>query len=341
MYIYGAGQDARDVIHQCENADVRVLGVLDDNPERAGEEFEGHKIQSTDSAGNPGPSTPFVITTHRVTPAAERLVKAGITSFFPAWALQILSPDRFQPHMYYADWAEDLVANKDKYIALWELFSDAESRRVYRAFMEFKVRFDPLVLADIVDVPGEYFPEGVLELTDHEILIDGGAWTGDTINVFKEKTGDTFRKVYAFEPSAGTFEKLTENFSDDDRVVPVNKGLYEISTVLKFDDLGSSASRFGDKGTFEVPVTSIDETVGDDAVSLIKMNIEGAEAAALRGGAKTIRRNHPKLAICLYHNPRDLWEIPAVIQEISPAYDFHIRLHDGGVIQLVAYAIPK
>ena len=70
------------------------------------------------------------------------------------------------------------------------------------------------------------------------------------------------------------------------------------------------------------------------------MNIEGAEVSALLGAKYTIQNNTPKLAICVYHNPRDIWEIPQIIRAISNSYEFYLRHHDGGIIQLILYATP-
>jgi hypothetical protein len=45
LYIYGAGQDARNFIAICKNLGIKILGVYDDNIDREGENFEGHCIQ--------------------------------------------------------------------------------------------------------------------------------------------------------------------------------------------------------------------------------------------------------------------------------------------------------
>ncbi|MEL7089974.1 MAG: FkbM family methyltransferase, partial [Planctomycetota bacterium] len=52
--------------------------------------------------------------------------------------------------------------------------------------------------------------------------------------------------------------------------------------------------------TIEVPTTTLDAYArahGIDKLHLIKMDIEGAEVAALRGGADTLRRLRPIIAI--------------------------------------------
>ena len=70
------------------------------------------------------------------------------------------------------------------------------------------------------------------------------------------------------------------------------------------------------------------------------MNIEGAEIDALHGGAESIKRWSPKLAISAYHLANHLWLIPETIFEIQPNYKLYLRQHDGGIIESVIFALP-
>lgn len=44
------------------------------------------------------------------------------------------------------------------------------------------------------------------------------------------------------------------------------------------------------------------------------MDIEGAEQMALKDAQQIIIDQKPKLAICIYHSLKDLWEIPILIR---------------------------
>ena len=77
-------------------------------------------------------------------------------------------------------------------------------------------------------------------------------------------------------------------------------------------------------------------------ISMIKMDVEGAELKALQGAAGTIRAWHPLLAISLYHKPEDLLTIPQYIQSLSADYHFYLRGHHPELaFELVLYAVPK
>ena len=60
-------------------------------------------------------------------------------------------------------------------------------------------------------------------------------------------------------------------------------------------------------------------------VNFIKMDIEGAELAALHGAEITLRQFRPKLAICVYHQLEDFWTIPQFLDGLDLGYRFYLR----------------
>jgi hypothetical protein len=60
-------------------------------------------------------------------------------------------------------------------------------------------------------------------------------------------------------------------------------------------------------------------------IDFIKMDIEGAELAALHGAEQTLKRFRPKLAITVYHQLADFWEIPQYIESLGLGYRFYLR----------------
>jgi FkbM family methyltransferase len=145
--------------------------------------------------------------------------------------------------------------------------------------------------------------------------------------------------VLAFEPDKNTFKRLAANFAGEKRVEPINAGLHRRKATLHFDNAGTRGSILVEKGGIEVPVVGLDEVLGGDRVTYIKMNIEGAELEALKGGERAIKRWAPKLAISAYHRPSDLWQVPDMVRSLRPDYKLYLRQHDGGVIETVLYAL--
>ena len=73
----------------------------------------------------------------------------------------------------------------------------------------------------------------------------------------------------------------------------------------------------------------------------IKMDIEGAEMGALTGGAYTLIKHRPKLAISLYHRHRDIVEIPLYLMKLLPNYNWFIRCYGAHGYDTILYGIPK
>jgi hypothetical protein len=102
---------------------------------------------------------------------------------------------------------------------------------------------------------------------------------------------------------------------------------------------GAATSKIEDAGV-DVDCIPLDELFADKPVTLIKMDIEGAEYDALRGGSRIIQRDSPVLAICVYHTQSDVWRIPLLMRSLNPAYQLFLRAYDGDGFQSVVYAIP-
>jgi hypothetical protein len=86
---------------------------------------------------------------------------------------------------------------------------------------------------------------------------------------------------------------------------------------------------------------SIDDALHGFSPNFIKMDIEGAELAALLGARRTIHDCRPGLAICLYHHPAHLWQIPNLIRSWNLDYRFYLRVHSNNGFELVMYAVPN
>ena len=87
-----------------------------------------------------------------------------------------------------------------------------------------------------------------------------------------------------------------------------------------------------------VEVDCVDSLI-KEPVSYIKLDVEGSEYQALLGARKTIETYSPRLAVCIYHKPEDVWELPWLIHEMNPAYQFYIRHYSYTEVETVLYAV--
>lgn len=117
-------------------------------------------------------------------------------------------------------------------------------------------------------------------------------------------------------------------------------GVWSENTRLYFDALETVGSHVSEKESdYVIEVKSLDETVYDKKPTFIKMDIEGSEQEALKGCRRIISDFCPKLAICVYHKPDDLYEIPALIKGMNSDYRLYLRQYASTRHETVLYAI--
>ncbi len=167
--------------------------------------------------------------------------------------------------------------------------------------------------------------EDILHLTDEEVIVDLGAYDGDTVREFLSVTGGKYKKIIAFEPDEKNFRKLMNKTESLDRIERYNLGAWDKKETLFFAKKGGRNSRKDENG---IPVNfdSVDNIVKDE-VTFLKMDIEGAEAKALDGARHTIEKYLPKLYVCAYHRNEDMFLLPHKIKEFDSRYNVYFRHH--------------
>ena len=339
--IVGCAPEGQRLARICQAQNIAIDAIADDNPVKIGSVVSGLTVEPTQALTRLPLATPIVIASHRVLRVTQGLRGLGFKTVVPFAMLQVMAPEIFPAHMFYDGLLDDLWNHRSKYFQLAERLPDDRSRQVLDAVIGFRCTLDPAFLQPVVSEHDLYAPEGLFEFSENEVYVDGGSYDGDTIRSFIDRVHGRFAAVYAFEPDPATFKKLQGNFRDEPRVHPIHAGLYSRNGNLRFRDDASRGAIFAADGDIEMPVTTLDEVFGEGRATYIKMNIEGAEIDALRGGERLIRREHPKLALSVYHRPSDLWRIPEIVESFNPDYRLYLRQHDGGIIETVLYALHK
>ena len=116
-------------------------------------------------------------------------------------------------------------------------------------------------------------------------------------------------------------------------------GLWDREDILKFEAADGGFSTIKNTGNMEIKVVSLDDFLNGQEATYIKMDIEGAELKALKGAKNTITKYKPKLALCIYHKPLDIIEIPLYLKTIEPRYKFYLRHYSNFHTETVLYAI--
>ena len=188
----------------------------------------------------------------------------------------------------------------------------------------------------------EYFYEDFLKYEESEIFIDAGSYDLATTMEFKKMCAG-LKKAYAFEPDTVNYERCLKRIEKEhDRLPEIMLypcGTWSSKEELHFSALANGSSHIGE-GECVINTLAIDETVDkSDKITFIKMDVEGAELESLKGAAKTIKRCRPKLAICIYHKPEDMYTLPLYIKSLVPEYKFYLRSYSNAYHEMVLYAV--
>ncbi len=181
-----------------------------------------------------------------------------------------------------------------------------------------------------------------------EVVIDGGAFDGDTFASWIDVWGETFALWLAVEPDPWNVralraraDALPREIGSKIKVSPC--ALSDHEHAMSWEPQGSMSATSRHDGDVSVHATTIDVLARELGVrpTIIKLDVEGAESLALAGAESVIRDARPVLAVCVYHLQDHLWTLPLQIKAYCDDYDFFLRAHNEEGFDLVCYAVPK
>lgn len=228
---------------------------------------------------------------------------------------------------------------------LYTRLCDSRSKKILCNILTYWLTFDFTQIGGIVDRTfSQYFDLDLIACSPDEVFVDIGAYIGDTLADYVNTFGrDCYKRYYCYEILPSNLRKI-RGLADANglkNIVVCGRGAGEKADEMFTTDVDmSSVGQLDKKGSIKVPVVAIDEDI-KEAVTFIKMDIEGAEEGALRGCLETIRRCHPKLSLSVYHNHKDMWKLARMIYEADPTYHFYLRYYGGNLCptEYLLYAV--
>lgn len=235
---------------------------------------------------------------------------------------------------------EWFAKQKKDILKVYDLLKDKESRRIYSEVI--CLRTAPQYAMNIfgeLETYGEYFNTGIINLTEHEVLVDAGAYNGDSIIDFIKTVNGRYDKIYAFELEKNNYLEMKKNLKPYDvgKMVLYNYGTSDKNRLIKCSGNGVDV-RVTDSGEI-AELVQIDKMI-NEKVTYIKMDVEGAEQKSLDGASKIISSYYPKMCISAYHMLEDLWQIPLKILKFSDDYRIYMRHHSPLAWDTDCYALP-
>ena len=202
---------------------------------------------------------------------------------------------------------------------VYNLLADDLSKKVFENTVYYKLTGKSKYLTEIETSRDEAFE--LLNLKG-ESFLDLGAFNGDTVEEFLKYSPD-YKEITAVEPDSRNFRKLSLNTQRVKNITLINAAVGENEGSIQMaKNKGRGNSQTGK--TVEVSCITVDSLSASP--SYIKIDVEGAELSAIRGGKNTIEKK-PKMQIAAYHRSEDLFSIPLEVLKVNPNYKIYMRKH--------------
>lgn len=322
-----------------------VSEVLSAKKKEMGISYFGYTVQSVYEAEKLFPKeTVFLLCSVNWNDYINRLKGKGFSNIF---SLRLLC--RANQENEYSNYYKNVLAvmgveaydgkmYKEKIQKVMTLLADEDSKVTMKHVLELrKTRKDDWWFAgeSIADGDPLYFEREFLHFNSKEAYLDVGPQDGGTIIDFINRVHNRFKKVYAWEIGEDSLKVLRQKFVDN-RIEILPYGAWHENVQMGV--VGSNGGRsVSNQGKQTVLCKRIDDVI-HEPITMIKMDIEGAEMNALIGAKETIKKYKPKLAISVYHKYEDIWELPLFIHELVPEYKLYIRHHRTTQNDTVLYA---
>ncbi len=199
------------------------------------------------------------------------------------------------------------------------------------------------ILFPIADTANpQYVEPDIFVPHENEIYVDVGVYDLENSIDFSKWATKGYEKIYAFEPDPQCYHKSLERLKRMDesfqkRTELIQKGLSDFNGTMEFPSEYKGSGIYEDDCMISVEVVSLDSYLQGKRVTLIKMDVEGAEMHVLRGMRETICSYKPRLQVCVYHKHEDIFEITSYILGLVPEYKCYLRHYNSNETETVLF----
>jgi len=348
IVIYGAGELGRRTLDGLRANGVEPLAFADRNRELWNQSIGGVAIMPPDEAARRfGADSVFVIAAwHPSSGRGMRDIAAALTAhggrrWAPFAWLFWKYPPAFLPY-YFWDLPSRLQRSGAAIRQAFALF-EGRSQAEFVRQLELRLTGDANCLTP-PDRTTQYFPERLFRPVEDEYFLDCGSFDGDSLRGLDEWTGGSFRGAVAFEADPASFAALRSSIATRPewagKVRAIHVAVGSRRGRVRFNPSGRVGAAISAAGSIEVDLLPLDEISLPEKPTYLKMDIEGSEMEALRGAENLLRRYQPLAAVCAYHRPEDLWQIPLQLHEYLPSSRLLLRSYNVDGWELVCYAVP-
>ena len=183
-----------------------------------------------------------------------------------------------------------------------------------------------------------YFRSGLFDPRSDERFVDCGASIGESISGLLEITNLSLDRAWLIEPDRTNIETLTKLMARlardrpdlESKITLVPAAVGEAAGRVPFRHAGGHGGNVVEPNARDALVADVDLVAIDDVIdapTMIKMDIEGYELAALRGARRSIERHRPRLCVSAYHRATDLVDLSSFVLSLRDDYQVGLRHH--------------
>jgi FkbM family methyltransferase len=333
--LFGTEQTGRKMLSTLRGCGVQVAAFADNDCTKWGSSIDGLSVIPPNVID---PRQPVIIASKYVREINAQLKDMGACRIIPHFVLTVLFPETFH-NILHEGAVGKILDHEHEIDTVYELLADETSKDIFYQLLKFRFSLLPDDLPKVATE--QYFPGDFWRLDAHERYVDVGAYDGDTLAQFLRHSGGVFDRYFALEPDVINYGKLVANIPGAyrERVTPLRAGAGACQGKSAFAGYGREDSLIVAEGTEFIDIVALDELCKGERVTTIKMDVEGYESEVLTGADGIIRSYKPKLAVCVYHRPQDLWELPLQVVGQNRGYKLYLRHHVQEIYDTVLYAV--
>lgn len=347
--LYGSGEtgEAFFLFLKEKRPDVQVTCFLDSfkNGEKC-----GLQVISIEQSSEILKKTNYIVVTSAFWNQIEiKLISMGINNFFilSNYFIYITSQLKYLGDFYFQD--NNWEKTEKKMQSVLEFFSTQEEKELYQALFLLHREGNSAGMDFLKSkcYSGKQYLD-YINYSSIRTIIEGGVFDGsDTIELYERIKKDG--RLIGFEPFyQKALQGVNEKFFKSTSAVQIYPyALWNKQEQLSFyvNESGSSLTGgINRQEELKVMAVRLDDFVKEqkiNKVDYLKMDIEGAETAALEGAAETIRNHRPQIAVSIYHKKEHLYEIPLFLKELIPDSRCHLGQYTASFVDSVFYLIPN
>ncbi|MGK6308158.1 FkbM family methyltransferase [Variovorax sp. DT-64] len=319
----------------------RVVGVLDDFRAPSGELFEGHPIIDTATLLAMAGRSERLITVSgcRYDFSRRHFKRLTATHDIPhlnfEQAMRLLRLNPAKDHRV-EDWGPTILGRWPEWLQLADRMEDELSRHTLYGVLMTHLSCNPEWALHIArPYCTLYFRSGLWTTTSRERFADCGASIAESTSALMDVTDGKFERIWMIEPdrkNVETLRKFKKNLAESwsDRITIHACALSDAPSRMAFRHEGGHGGTLAESADLRaedyVDVARLDDLL-DMEPTLVKMDIEGAELAALQGAAACVSAARPKLALSAYHRASDLLDLSEAALRLNPDYRIGLRHH--------------